>query len=451
MFASLIFHDNRLVWRPLLSALLACQLLLMVQLESANTIATPQPISLAAAIKQLEQTSPQLLLERALANRAQADRRQLQAELLPKLRLSGRQTRQRFGNPFAVMPGDKNPGNDFRSRLELTQVLFDIQKWSDFGKADTAFELAEWNVAILEQDLKQELIHLYYTYQKSRAEIGILDRNQQRAEELVRLARLRVNAGTATLLEQTRAEVRATNFNSARIDTELAAVEALSQIKLLLGMPIDQPLDLGSAAFEHIQNHIALPSWYESLQAVESLPEWRYQQGAVRRARIVARAATFKNLPTIEAFADWGYDSDQAFDGTESNGWMVGVSATIPLYEGGKLFAERKEAKAALAENLARLQHIEKGLQRSLYLADHAIKQRFLQFGIAQKALDLGQAEVMQANEEYQQGLVDNRALIDAQQSLADAELDALHAIYNFAVSRLALARSLGRVERVLE
>jgi outer membrane protein TolC len=165
----------------------------------------------------------------------------------------------------------------------------------------------------------------------------------------------------------------------------------------------------------------------------------------------VARAATFKNLPTIEAFADWGYDSDQAFDGTEANGWMVGVSATIPLYEGGKLFAERKEAKAALAENLARLQHVEKGLQRSLYLADHAIKQRFLQFGIAQKALDLGQAEVMQANEEYQQGLVDNRALIDAQQSLADAELDALHAIYNFAVSRLALARSIGRVERVLE
>ena len=86
-----------------------------------------------------------------------------------------------------------------------------------------------------------------------------------------------------------------------------------------------------------------------------------------------------------------------------------------------------------------------------MYLADHAIKQRFLQFGIAQKALDLGQAEVMQANEEYQQGLVDNRALIDAQQSLADAELDALHAIYNFAVSRLALARSIGRVESVLE
>ena len=68
-----------------------------------------------------------------------------------------------------------------------------------------------------------------------------------------------------------------------------------------------------------------------------------------------------------------------------------------------------------------------------------------------QKALELGRAEVLQANDEYQQGLVDNRALIDAQQSLADAELDALHTIYNFAVSRLALARSLGRVERILE
>lgn len=451
MFASLIFRDNRSVWRPLLCAFFACQCWLQVQLESANSTPSQQPISLATAIKQLEHTSPQLMLERALALRAHSDRRQLQAQLLPNLRLSGRQSRQRFGNPFAVMPGDKNPGNDFRSRLELTQVLFDIQKWSDFGKADTALELAEWNVAILGQDLKQELVHLYYTYQKSRAEIGILDSNQQRAEELVRLAQLRVNAGTATLLEQTRAEVRATNFNSARIDTELAAVEALSQIKLLLGMPMDQPLYFSPAAFERLQGTVELPKWFESLQSVESLPEWRYQRAAVRRARIVARAATFKNLPTIEAFADWGFDSDQAFDGTEANAWMIGVSATIPLYEGGKLFAERKEAKAALTENLARLEHIEKGLQRALYLADHTTKQRFQQIGIAQKALELGRAEVLQANDEYQQGLVDNRALIDAQQSLADAELDALHTIYNFAVSRLALARSLGRVERILE
>lgn len=437
-----------------MSALLACQWLFGVQLQSAQAPDSPMPvtpITLAAALTRLEQCSPQLLIERALAQRAHADRRQMQAELLPNLRLSSRQTRQRFSNPFAVMPGDSNPGNDFRSRLELTQVLFDIQKWSDFGKADTALELAEWNIAILGQDLKQELVQLYYGYQKSLAEHRILKSNQDRANALVSLAQLRVHTGTATVLEQTRAEVRATDFKRAQIDAELAAIEALTQIKLLLGMQMDAPLVLEAQAFQRLQQHLVLPQWFDSLKAVESLPEWRLQMEAVRRARIIARAATFKNLPTIEAFADWGYDSDQAFDGTESNGWMVGISASIPLYEGGKLFAERKEARAALAENLARLEQIEKGLQRTLYLADYALEQRFQQIAIANQALELGQAEVSQAEEEYQQGLVDNRALIDAQQSLADAELAQLNAVYNFALSRLALARSLGRVERVLE
>jgi outer membrane protein TolC len=312
-------------------------------------------------------------------------------------------------------------------------------------------QLAEWNVAILVQDLKQELVHLYYSYQKSLAEHRILKSNQDRAEALVSLAQLRVRTGTATVLEQTRAEVRATDFKRAQIDAELAATEALTQIKFLLGMPMDAPLVLEAQAFQRLQQHLVLPQWFDSLQAVESLPEWRHQMEAVRRARIVARAATFKNLPTIEAFADWGYDSDQAFDGTASNGWMVGLSASIPLYEGGKLFAERKEAKAALAENLARLEQIEKGLQRTLYLADYVLEQRFQQIAIANQALELGQAEVSQAEDEYQQGLVDNRALIDAQQGLADAELVQLDAVYNFALSRLALARSLGRVERVLE
>ena len=315
--------------------LLACQLLLRVHLAYANTHESVTPISLKAALQKLEHSSPQLLLERALAQRAHADRRQLQAQLLPNLRLSGRQSRQLFSNPFAVIPGDKNPGNDFRSRLELTQVLFDLQKWSDFGKADTAYELAEWNVAILGQDLKQELARLYFVYQKSRAEHSILVSNQQRAEALIQLAQLRVRAGTATLLEQTRAEVRSKHYKSAQIDTELAAFEALTQIKLLLGMRMDQQLSLAPEAFQRLQHKVVLPHWFDSFKAVESLPEWRYQMGVVRRARIVARAAKLKNLPTIEAFADWGYDSDRAFDGTESSGWMVGVNASFPLYQGG--------------------------------------------------------------------------------------------------------------------
>lgn len=451
MCAHLKIHDKRFVSRHIWIALFACQWFFGVQLQSAQAPYSPVTITLEAALNRLELSSPQLLLERALAQRAHANRRQLQADLLPQLRLSGRQSRQRFSNPFAVFPGERNPGNDFRSRIELTQVLFDIQKWSDFGKADTALELAKWNVTILEQDLKQELVKLYYSYHKSRAEHRILKSNQDRADALVSLAQLRVRTGTATQLEQTRAEVRATDFKRAQIDAELVAIEALSQIKLLLGMQMDEPLTLGAQAFQHLQQQRVLPQWFDSLKAVESLPEWRYQMGVVRRARIVARAAMFKNLPTIEAFADWGYDSDQAFDGTQSNGWMVGVSASIPLYEGGKLFAERKEARAALAENLARWEQIEKGLQRALYLADYSVEQRFQQIAIAQKALELGQAEVSQAEEEYQQGLVDNRALIDAQQSLADAELEQLNAEYNFALSRLALARSLGRVERVLE
>ena len=451
MCAHLKLYDIRFVSRLILCALLACQSLFGVQLQSVQVPESPMPTSLEAALNRLEQSSPQLLLERALAQRAHADRRQMQAKLLPNLRLSSRQSRQRFSNPFAVMPGDSNPGNDFRSRLELTQVLFDIQKWSDFGKADTALELAEWNVAILAQDLKHELVHLYYNYQKSLAEQRILKSNQDRAEALVNLAQLRVRTGTATIIEQTRAEVRATDFKRAQIDAELAATEALTQIKFLLGMPMDAPLVLEAQAFQRLQQQLVLPQWFDSLKAVESLPEWRIQVEAVRRARIIARAATFKNLPTIEAFADWGYDSDQAFDGTESNGWMVGVSASIPLYEGGKLFAERKEARAALAENLARLEQIEKGLQRTLFFADYALEQRFQQIAIANQALELGHAEVSQAEEEYQQGLVDNRALIDAQQSLADAELEQLNSVYNFALSRLALARSLGRVERVLE
>ena len=50
----------------------------------------------------------------------------------------------------------------------------------------------------------------------------------------------------------------------------------------------------------------------------------------------------------------------------------MAISANIPLYEGGKLFAERKEARAA-QRKIWHAEQIEKGLQRTLYLADYAL------------------------------------------------------------------------------
>ena len=76
---------------------------------------------------------------------------------------------------------------------------------------------------------------------------------------------------------------------------------------------------------------------------------------------------------------------------------------------------------------------------------------RYAQIEIASDEVRLGRDEVEQALERYREGLADNRELIDAQNRLAGAERSHLRAIYLYGLSRLAFARSIGAVERVLE
>ena len=130
---------------------------------------------------------------------------------------------------------------------------------------------------------------------------------------------------------------------------------------------------------------------------------------------------------------------------------MAGIEASIPIWEGGRIAAETREAKAAVRQNEYALRQLHNRIEREFKYAILEMDSRYAQIEIARDEIRLGKDEVEQARERYNEGLADNRELIDAQQRLADAENSHLRAIYLYGLSRLAFARAIGSVERVLD
>jgi outer membrane protein TolC len=153
----------------------------------------------------------------------------------------------------------------------------------------------------------------------------------------------------------------------------------------------------------------------------------------------------------VSLFADWGYDSNDIADDDKGEAWMVGVQASVPIWEGGRIAAEHREAKAVVRQNKYAQRQLKNQIERQFKFAMLEMDSRYAQIEIARDEVRLGNDEVEQARERYNEGLADNRELIDAQQRLADAEDSHLRAIYLYGLSRLAFARSIGSVERVLE
>jgi outer membrane protein TolC len=184
---------------------------------------------------------------------------------------------------------------------------------------------------------------------------------------------------------------------------------------------------------------------------IASRPELAGQKKRLEQALLARKAASWQRLPSVELFGDWGYDSDEAFSSDYNEAWLVGVRASVPIFDGFRIESEKREAAAVARQASYEMRVLDKRIESEFRTALFDMNSRYQQMGLAGKEIDLGLDEVEQAELRYREGLADNRELIDAQQRLADAERSHLNTAYLYGVSRLAYARAIGAVETVLD
>jgi outer membrane protein TolC len=85
-----------------------------------------------------------------------------------------------------------------------------------------------------------------------------------------------------------------------------------------------------------------------------------------------------------------------------------------------------------------------------LRLASQDARSRNAQVAVAERSLRLAQDELSLAQRRFEQGVADNREIIDAQNSLAVASDNVVEAYYQYNLSRVTLARISGDVRLVL-
>jgi outer membrane protein TolC len=417
------------------------------------TVAPNEPLHLSIddVIERVKNQNLQLLVNKESVRRALEQSYQRRAALLPQFALRAQQTRQQLARGFTAEQFEAPPFNSFRARVEASLSVFDTQLYADFRIAQLNRAIAEMDYEVATQDILEQAIMLYFTQLRDLRSVEISQGNLKREQSLLDLATQQFNAGAAVKIDVTRADVRVAIERRAVMEAEIAVAASSLEFKSLLDIDLEQDIRLDRSIIEGVNAPPSIKR-YDSLEVLTELrPELQSQQKVLTQAELAKKAAGWQRLPTIELFADWGYDSSQAFDGEEGEAWLVGLRARMPLWEGGRIAAEKREAAAALRQNEYQMRDLRNRVEREFKFSIMEMDSRYVQIEIASDEMRLGRDEVEQARERYREGLADNRELIDAQQRLADAERSHLRAIYLYGLSRLAFARSIGSVERVLE
>ena len=252
----------------------------------------------------------------------------------------------------------------------------------------------------------------------------------------------RMEGGTASDLEASRAEAALDDAASAipSILNQISVIE--NELSILLGR-IPGPINRGESSSMALPPEVpaGLPS-----ALLERRPDVRESEQLLHSANAQVGESTAEFFPKIGLTALLGRISPQlsAFSLGSANAWGVGAEAAGPLFEGGRLVGQYRQARAARDE--ARLRYRQTVLTALADVSDALIarerlgeirEQQIREVAALERAVDV-------STKRYIAGKASYYEVLEAQQQLFPAQLDLARTRRDESLAVVDLYKALG-------
>ncbi|HTX35681.1 MAG TPA: TolC family protein, partial [Bryobacteraceae bacterium] len=282
---------------------------------------------------------------------------------------------------------------------------------------------------------------------KGDADVESAQANVTLSEALERQAEIQKEAGTGTGIEITRAKVQLADDRQHLLVVENARHSAHLQLLRAMNMRLDTDVNL-TDKLRYIPVD-AVTVAQAKAQALEERPDLQAQREREANARLSASATKMERLPTIHAFGDYGAIGTGLDSSLPTR--TVGISVSVPLFDGGRRDARRAEAASQYRAERVRSGDLEEQIELDVRLALDALKSADDQVKVAREGLGLSENELTQARRRYAAGVAISLEVTDAQTRLERARDNQIEALYNYNVARIQLAQAMGRVREVVQ
>ncbi len=424
--------------------------LLPLLLVAALRAAEPITLTLEQAMASAEGVNSSVLLSREAAAQALEQSNQARAGLLPNINLNASQRRSRNLNILSTTGAlsETRPSNRFDARLAGTYQILNPQALSAGQSARTGAEVARLDVRATIQAAQASVAQAYFGHLRNLRRLDVLDANIARARSLHELARNQLAAGIATQIDVTRAEAQVAQAEQARLQQVTSVVQSELVFKRLLNL--DPAAGLALADFPLKRVDAGLLNVPEARTTFEQRADWLRGQKALEQSRLDVRTATFERLPTLGLAGDYGRAASNFDDDGKRKVWTFGATVSVPIFDGLRAGADHRAALSRQKVQQARLNSLELQISSELRLARQDASSRYAQIEVAEKNSRLAEEQLRLARARYNEGVADNREVIEAQTQVAIAADNLIDAIYQYNLSRVELARSRGDVRAVL-
>ena len=407
--------------------------------------AQPIDLSLDDAIQRGLQTNLGILLSSTQITGARGEKLEQLQSLLPSIDFSAKETASQVDLPAEGLrikgfPTIIGPFGYTDVRASMNWSLVNVQSLRNYLAARHNFAAAQLSA----QDARDMVIltvgNAYLLVIADETQVDSVQAQVNTSKVSLDQAVDNHEAGTAPLLDELRARVDYQSLQQQLI----AAQNSLEKDKLALarviGLPLAQSFNLTDKApytpFDQLDASTLIEQAKRNRKDLAASVE---QAAAASDQR---KAATAARLPTLSTSADYG---DIGTTLAHSHGTVDGSGTlSVPVFDEFALRGHAQQAQAQLDSAQEQLNDRQAQVEADVRdaLLDIASAQK--QVEVSRSSVDLSNEALKEAQERYANGVSDNLAVSQAQQSVAQAEDQYVASLYRHNVAKLSLARALG-------
>ena len=432
-------------------------LLILASLSPGLFLATPawaqQPapyrLTLQDAIQKALQANLSVLAASTRVDEAEGTRmRRLSAALLPRVNAQTYANVQNrdlsaFGISAPGFPQVVGPFSNYDFRLYAQQNVVDLESRYGLKASERAVDAGKLDYQDTRDLIVRAIAALYLNAESAAARVEAAQSRVTDSNSLLKLARDKHDAGTATGVDVLRAQVQLANDRQALLVAQNQFKQSLLGLARNLGMSPATPLELAeSLQYQPLpqpETDILVPAALLARSDYLSLASQR--QGLVEQQR----ASHARFYPKLSINGNYGAIG-RSIGGVQGTGLIQG-QIDFTVFDRDRI-GEAQELASRLKRIDDQIADLRRGIDEDIREALLNLDSTAQQVTVAAEGQGLAQRELQMAQDRFQQGTANNVEVVTAQDELARAEENYIVAVSAHVDAKVALARAMGDTEK---
>ncbi|MCO5230365.1 MAG: TolC family protein [Chitinophagales bacterium] len=342
------------------------------------------------------------------------------------------------GAPGTFLPVKFGVHYSVAAGLELNQLLFSQQFFNGLKTARKAKEVVDVSVDQAKEQVVYTVANYYYQAQAFKIQLKMLEDNYDRLSKITDIAEVQYKNDMMRKLDLDQLIVNKKNLETSLNNAKIGYNQQMNGLKIILGMDVEDELTLVD---EEIQ---VKDSEYENIKKISNNLSQKVLQTKLEMSELEYKTIKAGYYPSLHLnfstsingqFDKFNFKNEGSFNRYPF--MMLGLTLNVPIFDGLKKNSQLKQKALAMEQMKFDQQKTTHQLNLQYQNAVYTIQQNRSIYALQKENLGFANQLYDAVKHTYNDGISNITELINAENSLKEAQNNYLNALMKIKIAEL--------------